>query len=477
MKLEYLLSFIITSLIISAVALAEEQKVCTVYFTGVGCPHCAKADPVLLKEFVLSHKNLVVIEYEIYQQRENAPLLMEYNEKYNTELGVPLLIFNNELSIIGDSPIITGAEQYIETLKENNCPLLNNAVSFDEMDLNSLPGLPKIWANERILIKVGSGSETPETQKLMKELLFSENLKELINTSELLEISPVPVHLSGQDVNFGHAVKIGENWIFQYNSANGNFSQVTKVNSTSTSFPSSASNSPSSKDLTIAKIISLAVVDSVNPCALAVLSLMLIAIITYNPKNKKNILLAGGAFSLSVFIMYLIYGLVIIRFFQIIQALTSIRLTLYKILGGVAIILGILNIKDFFYYKPGGLGTEMPMSLRPKVKRIISGITSPKGAFSVGLFVTVFLLPCTIGPYIVAGGILSAYELLAVLPWLLIYNLIFILPMVAITLLVYGGISTVENVSKWKDKNIRYLHFVAGTIIFLLGLAMLMGWV
>ncbi|OQX50765.1 MAG: hypothetical protein B5M53_11810, partial [Candidatus Cloacimonas sp. 4484_209] len=199
---------------------------------------------------------------------------------------------------------------------------------------------------------------------------------------------------------------------------------------------------------------------------------MLIAIITYNPKNKKNILLAGGAFSLSVFIMYLIYGLVIIRFFQIIQALTSIRLTLYKILGGVAIILGILNIKDFFYYKPGGLGTEMPMSLRPKVKRIISGITSPKGAFSVGLFVTVFLLPCTIGPYIVAGGILSAYELLAVLPWLLIYNLIFILPMVAITLLVYGGISTVENVSKWKDKNIRYLHFVAGTIIFLLGLAM-----
>lgn len=231
------------------------------------------------------------------------------------------------------------------------------------------------------------------------------------------------------------------------------------------------------EQLTIAKILSLAAVDAVNPCALAVLSLMLIAIITYNPKNKKNILLAGSAFIFSVFVMYLFYGMVIIKFFQVVQALTSVRLLLYKILGAAAIILGVLNIKDFFYYKPGSLGTEMPMKLRPKVKKVISGITSPRGAFIVGAFVTVFLLPCTIGPYVIAGGILSAYEILATLPWLLLYNFIFILPMAGITLLVYGGVSKVEDVSEWKDKNIKYLHLMAGTIITLLGAAMLMGWV
>ena len=231
------------------------------------------------------------------------------------------------------------------------------------------------------------------------------------------------------------------------------------------------------EELTIAKILSLAAVDAVNPCALAVLSLMLIAIITYNPKNRKNIILAGTAFSLSVFVMYLFYGLVIIKFFQVVQALTSVRLLLYKILGGIAIILGILNIKDFFYYKPGGLGTEMPMFLRPKVKKIISGITSPKGAFTIGAFVTVFLLPCTIGPYVIAGGLLSAFELMMVVPWLLLYNFIFILPMLAITLVVYAGIKKVEDVSEWKDKNIKYLHLISGIIIFLLGLAMFMGWV
>jgi len=230
-------------------------------------------------------------------------------------------------------------------------------------------------------------------------------------------------------------------------------------------------------DLSMAKILSLAAVDAVNPCALAVLTLMLIAILTYNPKDKRNVLLAGLAFTASVYILYMFYGLVIIRFFQIVAALTSIRLVLYKVLGLAAVLLGILNIKDYVSYKPGGLMTEMPMSMRPKVKKIIAGATSPKGAFVVGAFVTVFLLPCTIGPYLIAGGILSAIDLIKTIPWLIIYNAVFVAPMLAITLLVYAGIARVEDVSGWKDKNIRYLHLVAGLIMFSLGVAMVLGWV
>lgn len=231
------------------------------------------------------------------------------------------------------------------------------------------------------------------------------------------------------------------------------------------------------ESLTNFKIISLAVVDAVNPCALAVLALMLIAILTYNPKNKKKVLLAGLAFTLSVFIMYFIYGLIIIKFFQLVQAISSVRLFLYKALAVVAILLGLLNIKDYFMYKPGSAGTEMPLMMRPKVKKLISGVTSPKGAFFVGIFVTLFLLPCTIGPYLIAGGILSAMNLVQTIPPLLLYNLIFILPMVFITLLVYFGISKVDDVSGWKDRNIKKLHLFAGAIMLILGIAMLLGWV
>jgi hypothetical protein len=228
--------------------------------------------------------------------------------------------------------------------------------------------------------------------------------------------------------------------------------------------------------LTLTKVISLALVDAINPCALAVLTMMLIAIITYNPKNRKNIIWSGLAFSVSVFIMYMIYGLFIIKSFQLVQGITEVRVYLYKVLGLAAVLLGSLQIKDFLFYKPGSIGTEMPMGLRPKVQKIIKGITSPWGAFSVGLFVTVFLLPCTIGPYIILGGMLSFMEILKTLPMLTLYNLIFISPMLLITFIVYFGLRKVEDVSSWKDKNIRVLHFISGLIILALGVSMLMGW-
>lgn len=228
-------------------------------------------------------------------------------------------------------------------------------------------------------------------------------------------------------------------------------------------------------ELTVPYILFLAAVDAVNPCALAVLTLMLIAILTYNPKRRRNVLLAGLSFTLSVFLLYMLYGLVIIRFFQVVSALTAVRIFLYKALGALAVILGVLNIRDYFWYRPGGLLTEMPMRLRPRVKKITEGITSPKGAFLVGIFVTLFLLPCTIGPYLIAGGILSAMETLFILPWLALYNAVFVLPMIGITVLVYAGIRRVEDVSGWKDRNVRYLHLASGAIMLLLGSAMAAG--
>jgi len=303
--------------------------------------------------------------------------------------------------------------------------------------------------------------------KNLKNLLF-ENLDYVLENLEFEIIQPQQVALSGQNIEFEHAIRV-DGWILQWNGKGLNMEGV------NVSTENTGTGQAVVTNLTLAKILSLAAVDAVNPCALAVLSLMLIGIITYNPRNKMNVLFAGIAFTASVFVVYLFYGLVIIKFFQLIQALTVIRLKLYKILAGVAIFLGILNIKDFIRYKPGSFATEMPMSLRPRVKKIISGVTSPKAAIIVGAFVTIFLLPCTIGPYVIAGGILSVFELVKTIPWLLIYNLVFVSPMLAITVIVYVGIARIENVSKWKEKNIRYLHLIAGSIILCLGIGMIFG--
>jgi len=233
-----------------------------------------------------------------------------------------------------------------------------------------------------------------------------------------------------------------------------------------------------SETFTFGRITLLAIADSVNPCAIAVLAMILMAILIKNPEKRKKVLLTGLIFVLAVYIGYLIYGLIIVQFFKTFAGLLRGGSGyVYNGLAILAMIIGALNIKDFFYYKKGGIATEMPLFLRPKLKRIISEITSPIGAFIIGFLVTLFLLPCTIGPYIVASGLISELGFLKTIPWLLYYNLIFVIPMLLITLITYWGFTRVEDVSAWKERNIKKLHLIAGILLFLVGLGLLTGWI
>jgi cytochrome c biogenesis protein CcdA len=101
-------------------------------------------------------------------------------------------------------------------------------------------------------------------------------------------------------------------------------------------------------------------------------------------------------------------------------------------------------------------------------------VTSVPGAFLTGFLVSLFLLPCTSGPYIVIIGLLGKTATRAgAMYWLLLYNAIFVLPMIAITSAVYFGITTADRAEAWRSRHLRVLHLIAGTIILLLGATML----
>ncbi len=225
------------------------------------------------------------------------------------------------------------------------------------------------------------------------------------------------------------------------------------------------------------KITMLALSDAVNPCALAVLTMVLVTLLVQNPKKKRAVLYGGFSFILAVYVGYLLYGLVITKFFISFAEWMRINSRIfYDALGILAMLIGGLQIKDFFFYKPGGFLTEMPLVMRPYAKMLIKKINSPSGAFFIGLLVTIFLLPCTMGPYIIATGILSQFGLIRAGLILLYYNLLFVSPMFFIVGIVYYGFSKVEDVSGWKERNIRKLHLIAGILIFLVGFSLLVGW-
>ena len=47
--------------------------------------------------------------------------------------------------------------------------------------------------------------------------------------------------------------------------------------------------------------------------------------------------------------------------------------------------------------------------------------------------------------------------------------------MIGITLIIYFGVSTIENIGGWKEKNIKYLHLIEGLILLTLGILMFTG--
>jgi cytochrome c biogenesis protein CcdA len=140
-------------------------------------------------------------------------------------------------------------------------------------------------------------------------------------------------------------------------------------------------------------------------------------------------------------------------------------------------LIGGLQIKDFFFYKQGSFATEMPIWMRPRAKKIIQKITSPIGAFLTGFVITLFLSPCTMTPLLIATQYLSQLGLIAALPWLLYFNFVIVLPLIAITLIIYKGFATAESIAQWKEKNVRILHLIAGLALLSIGIAFLMNWI
>jgi cytochrome c biogenesis protein CcdA len=230
--------------------------------------------------------------------------------------------------------------------------------------------------------------------------------------------------------------------------------------------------------LTLGKITSLALVNSINPCQIAMLVLVLITILTQNQEKKKKVLFAGLAFITAVYIGYLFYGIVLVQLFQTFTGLLRQSSVYIRYAFAVlSMLVGGLQIKDFFFYKKGSFATEMPIWMRSKAKRIIEKITSPIGAFLTGFIITLFLSPCTMAPLLIATESLSQLGLIGALPWLLYFNFIIIIPLIMITFIVYTGFTTAEHVAQWKDRNVKIFHLIAGILLLSVGIALLMGWI
>ena len=408
----------------------------------------------------------------MYKKIANTQVFSTYADSYNLNLSIPQILFSNELHESGDISTLNSLDEMIKNAQPGMVYLPDGShISFSDLSFSALERYPSIYAKDRVAIRESLTTLTKSQEDMIKTFLSTPNIEDAISSLEGKSRKSEKISTPAGILTYDNALEVN-GWLLQWNG---------KTKEGSTGVESGSTISEKSTGISIGKIFSLGLADSINPCALSILALVLISIVTYNPRNRRSVLLAGLSFVLAVLIMYLIYGFLIIKAFEIAQSISTVREFLYGtlginfILGLGAILLGVLGLKDFFAYKPGNIGTEMPLFLRPKASKLIAKVTSPLAAFTVGMFVTLFLLPCTIGPYIILGGILATDGVLNALPALLLYNLIFVSPMILVILLVYFGSKKGEDVQDWREKNVRYMHLVAGILLLAIGVLMVFG--
>ncbi|MCH7567997.1 MAG: GAP family protein [Nanoarchaeota archaeon] len=213
---------------------------------------------------------------------------------------------------------------------------------------------------------------------------------------------------------------------------------------------------------TLVTVLVTAAVDSINPCAIGVLILLISVLVV--TKKRDKMLKIGFLYIGAVYLTYFIFGLGLIAF------LTSVPIVLAQYIsiavGLLVIFGGIIEIKDYFWY---GLGFSLmiPHKYAKKIKEKMKKMTVGTIIF-LGVFVAAVELPCTGGPYLAITLLLSQNFNITAFFLLVIYNIIFVMPLLIILLLVVFGIK-IQNIQKWKQANKAYMRLITGLVLVGLG--------
>ena len=213
---------------------------------------------------------------------------------------------------------------------------------------------------------------------------------------------------------------------------------------------------------TLGTVIATALIDSINPCAIGVLILLISIMIAF--KTKKEMLFYGLMYVLAVFVTYVLAGFGILYFLSSVPLYISEYISI--LVGSLIIIAGLIEIKDFFWYGQG-ITLAIPPERAKQIHEMTKKITLP-GVIFLGIFVAGVELPCTGAPYLAILLLLSQNFNFAAFLMLILYNIIFILPLIVILFMVHFGIK-IQNIKRWKQNNRTYMRLATGVILIFLG--------
>ena len=219
--------------------------------------------------------------------------------------------------------------------------------------------------------------------------------------------------------------------------------------------------------------------DGVNPCAFATL-LFLLSYLAYTGRTPREVVAVGGLFTAGVFGTYLATGLGLLAFLRELAGFAAVARWVYRLTAAGALVLAALSLRDFALCLRGQ-AREMTLQLPAFLKRRVhASIRSRLGlratgaaAFATGAAVSVLELACTGQVYLPTLVYVSRLpgERLGAVGYLVLYNLAFIAPLVALFALAWAGVGS-RVLEGFLRRNVAWVKLALSGLF--LGLAALM---
>lgn len=230
-------------------------------------------------------------------------------------------------------------------------------------------------------------------------------------------------------------------------------------------------------------VVAAGLVDGINPCAFATL-VFFVSYLTLSGNTGKDVLFVGGAFTLGVFLAYLAVGLGLYQILELVSGTLDMISRIVFILTGVfCLVLAILSFLDYRKARQGEVSDmllKLPEPLRIRINATIrKGRSSSNyiiGAFVAGILISFLELACTgqiYLPTIIFVSSIPELRLQAIL-YLVVYNLLFIMPLVVIFVLVYFG-TTSKDLTRFLQKNASWVKLGMSVVFVALGVWLLIS--
>ncbi|NOX61640.1 MAG: hypothetical protein GXP42_06805 [Chloroflexi bacterium] len=222
------------------------------------------------------------------------------------------------------------------------------------------------------------------------------------------------------------------------------------------------------ESLLLPAVLLTGLVDGINPCAIAILLFFVSFLFTIR-KTRLSVARMGAVYIAAVFVVYFLIGLGLLR------ASTLLRGHWLGQAGAVLLILlGLTNLLGAIF--PNfPIRLEVPEGSKDRLQSWMYRATLP-ATLVLGVLVGLHTFPCSGGPYVAVLGLLASQTTFwKATGYLVLYNVMFVLPLVVVLVLsldpVLGG-----KIQAWERSSSRTTRALTGAFMALLGLVLLI-WV